>query len=396
MAKILFVYMEGRRSRLLESRAGREAPMEFLFGLTYLEARGYEVDVLELTDLSPDRNSAAHENLLRENVRLQQATGFTSTSHHFDGSLDILNRYDGIIAGGDGLGIGISHFIRKGTVKPPMFVVTTGMLLHTQLQVRPSPLMARVRDIARSLYYRFVFGRNRKRRRVYGDLLDASSGTLYFERSEYEMAQRMFPEYANRMHLSIQCIDTNFWRPNLATNRDGSSPDYILFIGNDRGRDFELVQKIARHLSHLHFVFVTNRIRSEEVPSNVTLKQGDWKANLISDVEIRRIIQDSSVVVLPFKSGDLHTLTSVALQAMACGKPVMVSKTSGLWEPEFIDRQHIWFIHSGSLSEWCEDIEVLMRDSLNRERIGELARRLVEGQNNLTVLGSNLEAIIKQ
>ena len=63
--------MEGRRSRLLEARAGREAPMEFLFGLTYLEARGYEVDVLELTDLSPDRNSAAHVNLLRENVRLQ-------------------------------------------------------------------------------------------------------------------------------------------------------------------------------------------------------------------------------------------------------------------------------------------------------------------------------------
>ena len=81
---------------------------------------------------------------------------------------------------------------------------------------------------------------------------------------------------------------------------------------------------------------------------------------------------------------------------MACGKPVLVSKTSGLWEPEFIDRQHIWFIHSGNLSEWCEDIQTLMRDSLNRERIGMHARRLVEKQNNLTVLGSNVEAIIKQ
>ena len=396
MVKILFVYMGGRRSRLLEAKAGHEAPMEFLFGFPYLQARGYEVDVLELTDLSPDRNSAAHVNLLRENVRLQQATGFTSTSQHFVDSLDILNRYDGIIAGGDGLGLGISHFIRKGMVKPPMFMLTTGMLLHTQLQVRPSPLMARVRDIARSLYYRFVFGRNRKRRRVYGDLLEASSGTLYFERSEYEMAQRMFPEYANRMRFSVSCIDTDFWRPNLALNRGSSRPDYILFIGNDRGRDFDLVQDIARHLPHLRFVFVTNRIRPEDVPPNVTIKQGDWKANRISDVEIRRIIQDSSVVVVPFKSGDLHSLTSVTLQAMACGKPVLVSKTSGLWEPEFIDRQHIWFIHSGNLSEWCEDIQTLMRDSLNRERIGMHARRLVEKQNNLTVLGSNVEAIIKQ
>ena len=287
MVKILFVYMGGRRSRLLEAKAGREAPMEFLFGLTYLQARGHEVDVLELTDLSPDHNSAVHANLVRQNVRLQQATGFTSTSHHFVGSLDRLNRYDGIIAGGDGLGLGISHFIREGMVKPPMFMLATGMLLHTQLQVRPSPMAARVRDISRSLYYRSVFGRYRKRRRVYRDLLEASSGTLYFERSEYEMAQRMFPEYANRMHFSVSCIDTDFWRPNLALNRGSSHPDYILFIGNDRGRDFDLVQDIARHLPHLRFVFVTNRIRPEDIPPNVTIKQGDWKANRISDVEIR-------------------------------------------------------------------------------------------------------------
>jgi len=53
-------------------------------------------------------------------------------------------------------------------------------------------------------------------------------------------------------------------------------------------------------------------------------------------------------------------------------------------------------IHSGRLSEWCESIETLMRDSVVRERIGANARRLVEAQNNLTVLGSNVETLINQ
>ena len=161
-------------------------------------------------------------------------------------------------------------------------------------------------------------------------------------------------------------------------------------------RDFGLLLNIARRLPHYRFVFITNRIRQEQVSRNVTLMRGDWRTNLLSDVEIRRIVRDSAIVVLPMVLAHLRTLTSVALQAMACEKPVLVSKTSGLWEPEIIDREHVWLIHSGRLSEWCESIETLMRDSVVRERIGANARRLVEAQNNLTVLGSNVETLINQ
>jgi glycosyltransferase involved in cell wall biosynthesis len=321
---------------------------------------------------------------------------FTSTSHFFVDAVHTFNQYDAIIVGPESIGLGISHFILNGTVRPPMFVMAMGMLLYTQSRVSAEPLRARVKDIAREFYYRFAFGRYRKRRRIYRHLLEASRGMLYFERSETEIARRMFPEFAEKMHFSVSCIDTDFWRPSLATNGTGTRSDVILFMGSARGRDFGLILDIARHLPHFRFVFVTHRIRQEQVSPNVTLKRGDWKTNLISDVEIRRIVQDSALVVLPFKPGDLHSLTSVALQAMACGKPVLVSKTSAIWEPEFIDRQHVWFVHSGTLSEWCESIETLMRDSVTREQIGAHARRLVEQQNNLTVLGSTVEALIKQ
>ena len=396
MKRLLYIFTGGRRSRFLAARAGQEAPLEFLCGVTYLQSRGYEVDILELSDLSPDQSSPGYIQLARQNAAMQRATGFTSTSHLFVDSINTLNQYDAIIAVGDSVAFGISHFALHGTVRPPMFGVAMGMLLHTHLRVSALPLVARARYLSRELYYRFAFGRYRKRRRLYRQLLEASSGMLYFERSEYEMARQMFPEFSKVMRCSPSCIDTDYWRPSLAQTGTASPRDVILFIGNDRGRDFGLLLNIARRLPHYRFVFITNRIRQEQVSRNVTLMRGDWRTNLLSDVEIRRIVRDSAIVVLPMVLAHLRTLTSVALQAMACEKPVLVSKTSGLWEPEIIDREHVWLIHSGRLSEWCESIETLMRDSVVRERIGANARRLVEAQNNLTVLGSNVETLINQ
>tara|TARA_B100001765_G_scaffold145305_2_gene92501 strand:- start:33 stop:1223 length:1191 start_codon:yes stop_codon:yes gene_type:complete len=395
MVRILYVFTGGRRSRFLAVRAGNEAPEEFLYGATYLQSIGYDVDILELSDLSPDKTLPIYSELTRRNTVLQQATGFTSTSHFFVGALNTLNQYDVIVAGSDSIAFGLSHFIAQDAIRPRVFGVLNA-LLFTQAIIRSEPLTARIRDISRDLYYRFIFGRYRKRRQIYRQLLETTSGTIYGDRSGYEMARRMFPEFDKKIHLVAACVDTEFWRPSLTAAQRDTASGTILFMGNDRGRDFELVLQIARHLPHFRFVFVTDRIQPEQVSANVTLKQGDWKRNLISDVEIRQIVQDSAIVIVPFKPGEPRTLTTVTMQAMACGKPALVTKTSALWWPTFIDRQNVWFVHSGKLSEWCESIERLMRDSVVRQRIGINARRLVERQNNLTVLGSKLDALIQQ
>ena len=120
MARILYVFTGGRRARFLAARAGQEAPLEFLFGATYLQARGHDVDILELSDLSPDQTSPAYTQLARQNTKIQQATLFTSTSHFFVDEVHTFNQYDAIIVGPESIGLGISHFILNGTVRPPM------------------------------------------------------------------------------------------------------------------------------------------------------------------------------------------------------------------------------------------------------------------------------------
>jgi glycosyltransferase involved in cell wall biosynthesis len=388
--RLLYVFTGGRASRLRATRAGEEAPREFLFGIPHLEERGHHVDLVELPDLVPDRQSPAYQALERENVRLQQVTGFTSTSHLFVGGVDMLNGYDAIVAVGDSIALGLSRFVRDRSLRPPMFAICMKMLQRYPAQAGSDPWPDRARDLPRELYYRLATGRYRERQRWYRELLECSRAVLYFARSEYDMTRRMFPDLASRARLCTQCVDTDFWRPGPAAGGDGP----IVFMGNDRGRDVDLVREIAARLPHRRFVFVTNRIRPDEVAANVTLRQGDWKTAVISDIEVREILRGSAVVMLPFQTTGLDTLTSVALQAMACGKTVVVSKTAGLWEPEFVDRDNVCFISEPGPDEWCRTLESLMNDPAARDRIGAKARSLIERQNNATVLGTTMEAIV--
>ena len=389
--KLLYVFTGGRTSRLRATRAGEEAPKEFLFGIPYLEGRGHEIDLVELPDLVPDRHSPAFQALERENVRLQQVTGFTSTSHLFVGAIDRLNAYDAIVAVGDSIALGLSRFVRDGSLRPPMFAICMKMLQRYPAEAASDPWPDRLEEVPRELYYRFATARYRERRRWYRELLECSRAVLYFARSEFDMTRQMFPDLASRARLCTQCVDTDFWRPGAGRGTAGGP---IVFMGNDRGRDVELVRTIASRLSRHRFVFVTNRIPPDDLSPNVTLRQGDWKTAVISDVEVREILRDSALVILPFKTSGLDTLTSVALQAMACGKTVVVSRTTGLWEPEFVDRENVCFIREPGPDEWCRTIDALMDDAAERARIGANARALIERQNNATVLGKTMEAIV--
>ena len=391
MPRVAYVFTGGRQARLLAARAGSEAPMEFLFGVDYLQERGYDIDIIELPDLIPDRADPEYERLARQNEALQQTTGFTSTSHLLLGSIDRLNQYDAIVAGGDAIALGLSHFIRAGALRPPMVALAMGMLLHTAQQPSIPRLPGRLKRLVRETYYGVARGGRRRKRQAYRSLLESAKAAVYFERSEFQLAQRLVPELAARMHLAAAPIDTAFWRPpHESKGRNGP----ILFLGNDRQRDFELVLRVAARLTQFRFVFVTNRLRQDQVTPNVTLLQGDWKTSLLSDLEVREILQDSALVMLPFKPGALRSLTSVALQAMACGKTVVVSRTPGLWEQDFVDREHLWFVGSSRLDDWCSTIATLMASPERRERIGASARTLVERLDTLKVFGARIDSLL--
>jgi glycosyltransferase involved in cell wall biosynthesis len=366
--------------------------MDFLCGVPYLQARGYRVDILELTDLHPDPQSSEYQDLCRQNASAQQIVRYTSTSHHLVESIDRLNQYDAVVAGNESVAFGIAHFIRAGAVRTPLFYFGTGMLAYAVPGPHDASILKRLAAVPRELYSRLVQRRYQRAQRMYRELIESSHAAILFGWWDYQHARQMFPDLSSRVYFLPFAVDTEFWRPDAGR---GAQDDSILFMGNDRPRDYALVLEIARRLPEFTFVFVTKVISSGAVPRNVRLKAGDWKDSLLSDVDIREIVHRSALVILPLKATYKPSGQSVTLQAMACGKPVMISKRDGFWEPEsVVDREHVWFVHSSRPEAWCKSIRTIMGDAGARARIGANARALVERGNNLELFGRELEAIL--
>lgn len=390
MKKILYVFAGGRRARLQAREQGLDAPMDFLCGVPYLRARGYSVDLLELSDLHPA--SPASAALKASNDAAQRAMRFTSTSHFLVESVDLLNQYDAVVSGNEAVGFGVAHFVLEGAVRTPHFYFGTGMLGYAVPGPNAGPMSQQLRGWLRDGLDGLIRRRFQRARQMYRGLIEGSRGAILFGRWDYEQAQRLYPDLKPRVHFLPFAVDTEFWRP-----RPEAAPqaNTILFMGNDRPRDYDMVLAIARTLPEFQFVFVTKVIAAGDVPANVRLMAGDWKDALLSDTDIRDVVQKSALVILPLKPTYKPSGQSVTMQAMACGKPVMISKRDGFWEPENVmDREHAWFIHTHRLEEWCESIRTLMNDPAARDRMGDNARALIARVNNLESFGKGLEDIL--
>jgi hypothetical protein len=60
-----------------------------------------------------------------------------------------------------------------------------------------------------------------------------------------------------------------------------------------------------------------------------------YGSDSISDVDLRRMYNAARAVVVPLKDVHQPSGQSVTLQAMSCGRPVVLTKTRGLWAPAF-------------------------------------------------------------
>jgi len=120
-------------------------------------------------------------------------------------------------------------------------------------------------------------------------------------------------------------VDTDFWRP-----LDHPADDFVVAIGQDRNRDYDLLAAAPGH----HPIRIVTR-RPVKVPpgaTNVSTTAGDFfRSDAMSDEDLRQLYNMARAVVVPLKDVHQPTGYSVTLQAMACGRPVILSNIKGLW-----------------------------------------------------------------
>ena len=87
---------------------------------------------------------------------------------------------------------------------------------------------------------------------------------------------------------------------------------------------------------------------------------------------------------------------SVAMQSMATGTPVVISKTLGFWDFEnFIDQESIFFTKENSVESWVEQIDTIYKDYELLDKVAKNGQNLINEKFNLTEFSNFLEHLFE-
>jgi glycosyltransferase involved in cell wall biosynthesis len=347
--QIAVVWPKPRVTRVSQSQQNPDRYPDFSDGLAFLNTEGIDIVVEE--SLARPLNPLAH-------------------MHEFYSGLDPLRamrliararRYDAAICVGDATA----------------FVLTW---LRDTLRIR-LPIV--IIDPALSYSYP-------RRRRVQDYVLPRASCVVVFSESQIEYLRKEYGS-AVRTALLRHRADVDFYRP-AAMKPDGHP--YVFSVGNDVSRDFDTLAraaKICANTAGFHHRFVVQT-------KNAVADDGgalDIRRDTVPYTDLRTLYQQAGVVVLPLHDmihpGGINTL----LEAMAIGRPIVVSDSRGVRD-YVSDGVTMATAPPGDADALAAAIVNLTASPSEAQRLGDNARRFVVEHCDNRVYARQLAEIIRE
>ena len=284
-----------------ERRAALLAPQSLdhyrLFGLDELARRGVRVR----HNLEQDRRPPLWARMADRtiNTLLDRFGGYGGDFASVLPALRVANAAEVVFSTVDTVGIPLMLLKRAGLLRPPLVYVAVG-LPERLAQLRGNPA-----------------------RRLYAAALRRTQAIVSYSRREADSLQSWLGRGAPRVLFVPFGVDVNAFRP----DREREPGVDVLSVGADPRRDLDLLTVVASHRPELSFGIVTTADRARSlrgVPANVVIET-DLSLN-----EVRARLAAARVVALPVRDNTYSGATTVLLQAMAMGKPVVVSRTDAI------------------------------------------------------------------
>lgn len=164
--------------------------------------------------------------------------------------------------------------------------------------------------------------------------------------------------------------DARFWRPQRVR------PQMLIASAGREHRDFATLAEAVRDLSEstiiaagsLHSPAANWRMPSS-MPSNVSVEQH-------SPLALRQLYAQAAVVVVPLINNDFQAGVTTMLEAMAMGKPVVVSATEGQRDI-IVDGETGVLVPPGDPRAMRGELQRLLASPRERARLGANAREAV-------------------
>ncbi len=361
---ILFLFPSNSRQQRLGELASGTVPKDFFYGFLHLRDIGGRVAMADTRQDPPGlvnngllqweilRNRWSNSGFSRQRVNalrneVSSAAMALTFTDWFSLSLGLYGKRAGIssvIAGGfHGLAdIGT-------TVKPPV-----SWAINTK-----------VRDALAGLDHLFFFGEADRQESVRRFGLDESKTSLF-----------------------LFGIDTDFWTP----SDDGLAEEYVLSVGSDPSRDYASLFACGYDgaIKVLTRLAVDTGGRAE-----IELIRGSYHGSQVTDEVLRDMYRRAAIVAVPLKDVWQPTGYSVTLQAMACGKPVVLSRIKGLWDPDvFRSGENCLLVEPGNRADLADAIRRLRADSEMRRQIGAAARETAVQAFPLARMNRSIEDLV--
>ncbi len=354
-----WVFRSGRRERL---EAPGHSPTEFFYGLPELRERGWKTDLLEDADLEmapPLKPLPALVNRLARfwgNLPLGMAMGLASKQVQKK-----LSDRGPIIATTNNLGLALGMGRARGQVKTPVILLAMGLLplVPSEWQLR------RVGEVLKHIH------------------------VVTISKAEQAHLSRLFPN--QKIGYIPFGVDTNFWKP----APDGQAlGEYVMAIGNDANRDWKtLIDAWDETMPPLKLI--TN-LRVPPAPPNVEIIKGDWRSQTLSDEKILKLYQKASCVVIPLHNTIQPSGQSVCLQAMACGRLVIISEIDGLWEKFKLENKHHWkTVPVRDVATLRNTIKGVVSNEHATVQLGKQARKRVDTSFNTSSMADGLRRMLE-
>lgn len=346
LKKILFVYRAGRKERIEFLKSGAEAPTDFLYGFTYFDYQRYITHYIEVSDLSPIKWNLDYWQLRRYDKKFSLNYGIGRASHQFVGYIKYLNQYDLIIGTNDSLSMGLLYFKKVGVLKPKVVFLAMGSG-STLLNLK------NIRDPRIQIY-----------KSELEDSIKCASALVLLGKGEHELFWGEYEHWRAKIKFIPFGIDTEFWRPAPKNNGIVTNERYFLFVGNDSNRDYELLLDVAKSCPTESFIFLSSKISPDRCPPNVRLLCGNMWESQVTDQELRELYRAASLVLVPLKDTIQPSGQSVALQAMACGTPIVMTRTQGIWDAEIMkDLENCILVKPGQSEEMATVVRNFSNDT---------------------------------
>jgi len=341
------------RKELLQLVKKKQAPDHFLYGLNYLVR-----DNLEdyFSDLGQGGFNFLHWLFLPLAKWLKNKTGVGFRLDLVLLSLIRLKNSQVIVAVSDSVGLSLAMLKYWRILKKPVVYLSLG-------------LDKRIRK-----------KENKKIIKLYSQFLSSVETVVCFSPAQKKMFVGLFKLDPQKIVLIPFGIDYQFF------NRPRKKSSFILSVGKDRSRDYQLLFSLAKKLPKEKFVVVTSKrhLKNRSLPANVKVYFN------LSYKKVRSLYLQAKLFILPLKEIGRPSGQVAFLEALACGLPTIAARTDSISFYGFQEQEHYWYYQPGSLKDLKQKTDFLLTKLDQADKRARKAKKIIKNKYTSQITGKRL------